>query len=43
MPLPPPVVQGGVLHGATEPLEEVVKDAPREFGTRLTVGCRTEL
>ena len=42
MPMPPPVVRGGSLHSGSEALEEVVKEAQREFGTCLTVGCRRE-
>ena len=42
MAMPPPVVQGGPLHRAAETLEEEVKKAPRECGTRWTVGRRTE-
>src|SRR6266576_2229667 len=41
MALPPPVVQSGSRHGAAEALEPQVKEAPRESGTRLTVGRRT--
>src|SRR5512132_245250 len=42
MAMPPPVVQGGSRHGATETVEEEREEAPREFGTRLTVGRRRE-
>jgi hypothetical protein len=42
MPMPPPFVQGGVLHGAAKTLEEAVKDAQRECGPRVTVGGRRE-
>jgi hypothetical protein len=42
MAMPPPVVQGGLLHGATETLEEESEEAQREFSTRLTVGRRCE-
>ena len=42
MPMPPPVVRGGSLHSGSEALEEVVKEAQREFGPCLTVGGRRE-
>src|SRR5919198_3394595 len=42
MAMPPPFVQGGSLHGATETLEEESEEVPREFGTRLTGGRRRE-
>jgi hypothetical protein len=41
MALPPPFVQGGSLHRAAEALEQKVKEAQRESGTRLTGGRRT--
>ena len=41
MALPPPFVQGGSLHGATEALEEDGEEVEREFGTRVTVCRRT--
>ena len=40
MAMPPPVVQGGSLHGAAEALQEEVKEAQRESGAGLTVGRR---
>jgi len=40
--MPPAFVQGRPLHRAAEALEEAVKEAQREFGTRLTGGRRTE-
>ena len=42
MALPPPVVQGGSLHGATETLEDESEEAQGEFGPRLTVYRRAE-
>ena len=42
MPMPPLFVQGGVLHGPPEALQEAVKKAQGESGTRLAVGRRTE-
>ena len=42
MALPPPFVQGGALYRTAEALEQKIKEAPREFGTSLTVGRRTE-
>ena len=41
--MPPRFVHGGMLHSATETLEEAVKEAQRELGPRLTVGRRREL
>jgi hypothetical protein len=41
MTMPPLFVQGRSLHRGSEALEEALKEAQREFGTRLTVGgCR---
>jgi hypothetical protein len=42
MPMPPLVVQGGVLHGPPEALQEEVKKAQRESGASLAVCCRPE-
>ena len=42
MTMPPPVVQGGLLHGAVEALQEEVKETPWESGASLTVGRRRE-
>jgi hypothetical protein len=42
MALPPPVVQGGSLPRAPETLEEESEEAPRESGSRVTIGRRTE-
>jgi hypothetical protein len=42
MPMPPPFIQGGSLHGAAEALPEAVKAAPRESGAGLTGGRRRE-
>jgi hypothetical protein len=39
MTMPQPVIQGGLLHGAAEALQEEVNEAYRESGAGLTV-CR---
>ena len=41
MTMPPAFIQDSGLHGAAEALEQKVKEAQREFGTRLTVSRRT--
>ena len=43
MTMPPLVVQGGMLQGAAETIEEAVNESPRGFGPRVTVCCRGEL
>src|SRR5215475_2434742 len=42
MAMPPPFVQGRLLHRAAETLEKESEEAQREFGPRLTVGRRRE-
>jgi hypothetical protein len=42
MTMPPPFIQGGLWHGATEALQEAVKQADRDPGPRLTRGRRRE-
>src|SRR5512132_2908843 len=42
MTMPPPFVQGRLLHRAAETLEKESEEAQREFGPRLTVGRRRE-
>jgi hypothetical protein len=42
MTMPPPFIPSGSRHGAAEMFEEAIKEAPREAGTRVTVGCRRE-